>query len=222
MSHRPADRSPSDAEPRLSRAGVGRLSLYLRQLDRLRRAGLRTVSSGQLAEALGLTDGQVRRDLGHLGGIGSPGVGYRIPELTVAIRGRLGVDRDWPAVLVGVGNLARALLRYPGLGERGLRVVALFDSDPAKAGTTVEGLAIRPPGELPTLAAELRPVVGVVTVPAEAAQEAADALAAVGVRGILNFAPAVLRLPARVAVVTADPTVQFEQLAFLLSNESHE
>src|SRR5689334_8373992 len=130
------------AEPRLSRASAARFSLYLRPLERWHRAGLRTVSSGQLGEAVSITDAQVRKDLTYLGSLGHPGVGYPTEELVSALRRALGIDRTWSVVLVGVGNLARALLRYRGFEQQGFRIVAVFDSDPAKIGQEVEGLEI--------------------------------------------------------------------------------
>src|SRR5262249_35756518 len=121
-------------EPRLSRASVGRLSLYLRRLERFQSEGVATVSSGQLGAALGIRDAQIRKDLASLGSLGHPGIGYPTQELITAIRRTLGIDREWSVALVGVGNLARALLRYRGFQRQGFRIVALFDVDPAKIG----------------------------------------------------------------------------------------
>jgi redox-sensing transcriptional repressor len=118
--------------------------------------------------------------------------------------------------LVGVGNLARALLRYQGFLERGFRTVALFDADPAKVGQQVDGLAVHPVDDMPAVVAASGAELGVLTVPARSAQAVAEQLAAAGVRGLLNFAPVVLRLPAGVSVVNVDLTVQLEQLAFLV------
>src|SRR5262245_25090101 len=182
------------SEPRLSRASVGRLSLYLRRLEQFHSEGAATVSSGQLGEPLGIADAQVRKDLAGVGSLGQPGIGYPTRELIAALRRTLGIDRDWAVVLVGVGNLARALLRYRGFQQQGFRIVALFDADPAKVGQVVEGLPVRPPDELPAVVAATGAELGLVTVPAEAAQAVADVLVAAGVRGLLNFAPVVLRL----------------------------
>src|SRR5437764_15295616 len=137
MSKQEHDRAGSGTgggQSKLSRASVGRFSLYLRHLDRLQREGTATVSSSQLGDALGITDAQVRKDLAYLGNLGQPGIGYSTPELIAALRQRLGVDRAWPAVVVGIGNLARALLRYRGFEKQGFRFVALFDADPEKEG----------------------------------------------------------------------------------------
>jgi redox-sensing transcriptional repressor len=205
-----------DAEVRLSRASVNRLSLYLRRLEGFLREGSAKVSSGQLGEALGITDAQVRKDLAYLGHLGHPGIGYPTRELIAAIRHTLGIDRQWSAVLVGVGNLARALLRYRGFQQQGFRIVALFDSDRSKVGQRVDGLEIRHPDDLPKVVAGAKAELALLTVPAEAAQTVADAVVAAGIRGILNFAPAVLRLPSGVSLVSVDLTVQLEQLAFFV------
>lgn len=199
---------------RPSRASAGRLSLYLRCLEGLRREERDTTSSRELASVLGLGDAQVRKDLAYLGGLGRRGVGYRVDDLIAAIRSALGIDREWLAVLVGAGNLARALLRYRGFAERGFQIVGLFDADAAKVGQRIDGLGIHPMSELNHQVRALGAELGIVTVPFEAAQPVGEGLAAAGVRGILNFAPAVLRLPAGVAVVNVDLTIQLEQLAF--------
>jgi redox-sensing transcriptional repressor len=215
-----AIRGGHDGRP--SRASVGRLSLYLRRLEGYLRQGVLKVSSGQLGEALGITDAQVRKDLTHLGHLGQPGIGYPVRELVLAIRRVLGIDRDWRVVLVGVGNLARALLRYRGFQQRGFRIVALFDSEAAKVGQAVDGLVVRPPEAMAEVIAATGAELGVVAVPSEAAQGVADALVAAGVRGVLNFAPVVLRLPETVSLVSVDLTVQLEQLAFLVQMHDQE
>jgi redox-sensing transcriptional repressor len=203
-------------EPRLSRASVGRFSLYLRHLERFHREGVQTVSSGQLGIALGITDAQVRKDLAYLGNLGQPGIGYPAQELIMALRNRLGIDRQWSSVVVGVGNLARALLRYRGFEKQGFCFVALFDVDPSKIGQSVDGLEIYSLERMAEIIDKSGAELGVVAVPAEAAQNVANALVAAGIRGILNFAPTVLRLPPGVSLVAVDLAVQLEQLAFLV------
>lgn len=204
------------AEPRLSRAGVGRLSLYLRHLESLLRDGRARVSSGILGEAIGVTDAQVRKDLAALGNLGQPGIGYDTAELTTAIRRMLGIDRDWRVCLVGVGNLARALLGYKGFLERGFQIVALFDVAADKLGQPINGMEVHPLSQLAEILANTKAELGVLAVPVEAAQEVANQLVAAGIRGLLNFAPIVLRVPPHVRLVTVDLTVQLEQLAFLV------
>jgi redox-sensing transcriptional repressor len=212
----PSARPIQGSEPRPSRACVGRLSLYLRRLEGLLRDGTTKVSSSLLGSSLGVTDAQVRKDLTYLGNLGQPGIGYAAPELIRAIRHALGIDRAWSVALVGVGNLARALLRYHGFVEHGFRIVALFDADPAKIGQKVDDLEIHPPDRIADVVAATGAELGVLSVPAAAAQSVAEALAGAGIRGLLNFAPSVLRMPATVSVVNVDLTVQLEQLAFLV------
>lgn len=196
----------------LSRATAERLSHYLRCATN-HPAGS-PLSSSRLAAEVGVSDAQVRRDLAALGHLGQRGVGYDARELAGAIRTALGIDRQWPAVLVGVGNLGRALLKYQGFRAQGFEIVGLFDGDPAKVGTVVEGLTVEPVSALTERCAELRAEIGVLTVPGEAAHAVAEALVAANVRGILNFAPVVLKLPSRVRLVTVDLAIQLEQLAF--------
>jgi redox-sensing transcriptional repressor len=203
-----------DPNPALSRATAQRLSQYLRCLTAT--AVTPTVSSLQLARAVGVSDAQVRRDLAALGHLGQRGVGYDTAALGTAIRRALGIDRTWRAVIVGVGNLARALLRYRGFREQGFEVVGLFDNDFQKAGQMVEGLLVEPVSRLVERVPALRAELGVLTVPSESAQAVADALASAGVKGVLNFAPVLLRLPQNVRLVTVDLAIQFEQLAFLV------
>lgn len=209
-------RLSGSGEPRLSRASVGRLSLYLRHLERFLHEGSPKVSSSQLGEAVGVSDAQVRKDLASLGSLGHSGIGYPTHELIATIRRTLGIDRQWKVALVGVGNLARALLRYRGFQQQGFRIVALFDADPAKIGQKVDGLEIHAPEQLAAVVAATGAELGILTVSAEAAQGVADQLVAAGVRGVLNFAPAVLRLPPGVSLVSVDLAVQLEQLAFLV------
>jgi redox-sensing transcriptional repressor len=192
------------------------LSLYLRRLEELLREGTTQVSSGMLGEALGVRGAQVRKDLAPLGTPGHPGIGYSAPEVVAAIRRVLGIDRCWNVALVGVGNLARALLRYRGFAERGFRIVALFDTDPAKVGQRLDGLVIHHPDDLPRVIAQTGTELGLLSMPSEGCQAVADALIAAGIRGLLNFAPQVLRVPAGISVVSVDLTVQLEQLAFLV------
>ena len=207
------DGQPTDRGQRLSRAAAQRLSLYLRCVAGWPTDGEK-VSSSRIADAVGVSDAQVRRDLAALGHLGQRGVGYDAKELAAAIRTALGIDRPWRAVLVGVGNLGRALLKYHGFRAQGFAIVGLFDSDAAKVGQEVEGLKVEPIAALSERVAALGAELGVLTVPAEAAHAVAEALTTAGVRGILNFAPVVLKLPRRVRLVTVDLAIQLEQLAF--------
>ncbi len=214
--------SESSLEPRLSRASVGRLSLYLRRLEEFQRAGIHRISSNRLGQPLAITDTQVRKDLAFLGRLGQPGIGYDVDDLIGSIRSTLGIDRCWSAALVGVGNLARALLRYNGFIERGFRIVALFDSDLRKVGQAVDDLTIYPVSRMKEIIATTGAELGILTVPASAVQNVADELVAAGIKGLLNFAPGLIRTRPGISVVNVDLTVQLEQLAFLVHLTSTE
>ena len=216
------DSASTISEARLSRPSAGRLSLYLRHLEALIGEGGAKVSSVQLGQALGVSDAQVRKDLATLGNLGHPGVGYRPQELIGAIRQALGLNREWSVALVGVGNLSRALLRYRGFQQQGFRIVALFDADPAKVGQCIDGLEIHSPDQMSSVIARTGAELGLLAVPSETAQTVAEGLVAAGIRGILNFAPAVLRLPESVKLVSVDLAAQLEQLAFLVQMVGNE
>jgi redox-sensing transcriptional repressor len=190
------------------------MSLYLRQLESAQTRGLQTLSSGQLAASLGLNDAQVRKDLAFFGHFGRPGIGYQISDLIPALRGILGIDRDWPAALVGLGNLGRALVQYRGFRSRGFHIVALFDTDPKIVGRRIDGLTVLALDTFAVKAAELGLVLAVLCVPAEAAQGVADLAVSCGVRGLLNFAPAPLAVPPGVSLLNVDLSLQLEQLAY--------
>ena len=207
------DGTSAERGQRISRAAAQRLSLYLRCVGDWAPDGEK-VSSSRIADAVGVSDAQVRRDLAALGHLGQRGVGYDASELATAIRTALGIDRPWRAVLVGVGNLGRALLKYQGFRAQGFQIVGLFDSAPEKVGAEVEGLTVESTDSLAERVAALQAELGVLTVPGDTAQAVAAALVAAGVRGILNFAPVVLKLPRRVRLVTVDLAIQLEQLAF--------
>ena len=209
----PLETPASSADTRLSRAAAQRLSLYLRALDSVARAG-GTLSSRDLAKTVGVSAAQVRRDLAALGHLGLRGIGYEAAGLAAAIRRTLGIDRPWRAVLVGVGNLARALLRYRGFRDHGFEIVGLFDADPAKIGGMVGGLRIESPAQLGASVALLRAELGILAVPSEAARGVANLMVQAGLRGVMNFAPVQLDLPPGVQVVTVDLAIQLEQLAF--------
>ncbi len=208
------DGQPIERGQRLSRAAAQRLSLYLRCVAGWPTDGDKMVPSRRIADAVGVSDAQVRRDLAALGHLGQRGIGYDAKELAAAIRTALGIDRGWRAVLVGAGNLGRALLKYQGFRAQGFDIVALFDCDAAKVGQEVAGLKVEAASTIAARVTELNAELGVLTVPAEAAHAVAAALTEAGVRGILNFAPVVLKLPKQVRLVTVDLAIQLEQLAF--------
>jgi redox-sensing transcriptional repressor len=195
-------------------ATVGRLPLYLRALVEMAENGISTVSSETLAEATGVNSAKVRKDLSHMGSYGTRGVGYDVAYLIHQVRRELGLTQAWPIVIAGIGNLGQALANYRGFVQRGFRTVALVDNDPAKIGTSVDGLSIRPLEELQDIVREHQAAIGVIATPASAAQEVADAMVAAGIRSILNFAPAMLTVPRGVSVRKVDLAIELQILTY--------
>jgi redox-sensing transcriptional repressor len=220
MSSDKANKSELEAEGAVPKAVVNRLSLYLRELQQLVHGGHQTTSSSHLGSLLGFTDAQVRKDLAYFGHFGYPGIGYRCDELIGAIRRILGTDRNWPVVMVGVGNLGRALLGYKGFGQQNFRIVAAFDIDASKTGT-IDSVPIYSLDKLPEIVRQEHIKLGMIVVPAAAAQPVADKLVAAGITGIVNFAPVTLLLPPTVSLVGVDLAMELEQLSFAVMNRAN-
>ncbi len=202
---------------RIPASTIRRLSHYLRSLEDLEREGGQTVSSEELARRGQTTAAQVRKDLSHFGSFGKRGLGYRVDELRVRLRQILGVDRVWKVALVGAGRIGSALFEYPAFESRGYQCVAIVDADPSKIGQTWGGLTIRGPSELESLITELDVELVILAVPAKAAQEIAVRAVRAGVKGILNFAPIRLNVPASVPVEDVNLVMQLEALSFAIT-----
>jgi redox-sensing transcriptional repressor len=196
---------------------VKRLPVYLRVLGECAAAGLEIVSSAELARRTGFSSEQIRKDLGYLGGFGTRGVGYATEALQGRIRRVLGLDRDVSVALVGAGHLGTALARYNQGRHQHVHIAAIFDADPAKVGEVVGGVRVRPVSELRAAVAEAGIRMGVIAVPAGAAQEVAEALVEAGVEAILNFAPVKLAVPPRVQVQNIDLSLELQALAYYTS-----
>lgn len=199
---------------RIAHPTVTRLPAYLQVLAAAADAGSATISSDDLAAAAGVNSAIVRKDLSSLGSFGTRGVGYHIGDLVGVISATLGLTHDWAVAIVGIGNLGRALARYGGFRRRGFRVAALIDSDPAKVGEPVEGLVVEPLAAIEEVVGTRGVRIGVITTPAAAAQQVADALVAAGVTAILNFAPAHLAVSDAVTVRKVDLSSELAILAF--------
>jgi redox-sensing transcriptional repressor len=196
---------------------IRRLSLYLRQLESFKRSDRRTISSKQLGESLNLTDAQVRKDLAYFGQFGHPGIGYRVDELIGKVKQILGTDKTWNVLLVGAGNLGRALMAYHGFDAKGFRLVAIFDNDPSKAGKHEGSFTIQPLSELAATIRRDNIKLAMIAVPADVAQQVANELVAAGIRGLLNFAPVSINVPPEIALNAVDLAVQLEQISFQVS-----
>jgi len=215
----PGDRPPSD---RLPEATVSRLPVYLRVLTGMDERGIVTVSSDQLATGAGVNSAKLRKDLSHLGSYGIRGVGYDVEYLIYQVSRALGLTQDWPVVIVGAGNLGRALANYGGFATRGFRIAALLDSDPAIVGTQIGRLAVRHAGELEDVVVQYRVAIGVIATPAGSAQAVCDRLVTAGVTSILNFAPLVLNVADGVDVRKVDLSIELQILAFHAQRRSVE
>jgi redox-sensing transcriptional repressor len=202
---------------RIPRPTVKRLSLYLRELERLSESGQRKINSQQLGNALGITDAQVRKDLGFFGQFGHAGIGYRVDKLIEQLRKIFGTDRQWNAAVIGAGNLGRAVMAYPRFRRKGFDVVAVFDNNPDIIGTRVADHTVRPMEDLPKLVKKRAIKIGILAVPATAAQQVADTLIDAGITGILNFAPLRIDVHEKVSVTSVDFSIALEQLAFQVS-----
>jgi redox-sensing transcriptional repressor len=206
---------------RIPASTIRRLSHYLRSLEDIEVEGRETVSSEELADRGQTTAAQVRKDLSHFGSFGKRGLGYRVDELRGRLRQILGVDRVWRVALIGAGRIGSALFEYPAFESRGYECVAIVDSDPKKVGATWGSLRIRPPEEIERLIADLGIELLILAVPAQAAQQIADRAVRVGIKGILNFAPIRLKVPAHVAVEDVNLVMQLEALSFAITQRSN-
>jgi redox-sensing transcriptional repressor len=201
-------------ERSIPEATVGRLPRYLQALAGMATDGIVVASSDELALAAGVTSAKVRKDLSHLGSYGTRGVGYDVAYLIHQIRRELGLTQDWAIAIAGIGNLGHALANYKGFGDRGFRVAALVDVDPAKVGERVGELEVVHIDGLPSLVQEKGIAIGVIATPATAVQDVGDRMVAAGIRSILNFAPAPLAAPPGVSVRSVDLAVELQILAY--------
>jgi len=188
--------------------------VYLRALVGLADRGIPTCSSEELVAVAGVNSAKLRKDLSYLGSYGTRGVGYDVAYLRYQIAREIGVTQDLPVVIVGIGNLGQALANYSGFSTRGFRIAALIDSDPRRVDQVVATMPIRALNDLERVVQEERAAIGVIAVPAAAAQDVCDRLVRAGVTSILNFAPVVLTVPAGVDVRKVDLSIELQILAY--------
>jgi len=201
-------------DSRVPDATVARLATYLRVLSTLADRGVVTVSSEELAAAAGVNSAKLRKDLSYLGSYGIRGVGYDVTTLTEQISRTLGLTVHRFVALIGVGNLGQALAGYAGFASRGFRIAALLDADPARIGARIRGLVVQDIADLDDIVAENGITIGVLAVPASAAQDVCARLVAAGVTSILNFAPVVLSVPPHVHLRKVDLAAELQILSF--------
>jgi redox-sensing transcriptional repressor len=197
-------------------ATVSRLVTYLRILSALEEGGVARTSSEHLAREAHVSAFQVRKDLAYFGRFGTRGAGYAVGTLRAELMRILGLTRPWNVAIVGMGRLGEALADYPNLERYDFRLRAAFDVDPDKVGRTVGPVVVRHLDELAQVAAEEQLDIGLLTVPAGAAQGAAEALYAAGVRGVLNFSPTVIDPPDGMHVEPVDFLAGLKRVSFYL------
>lgn len=204
---------------KIPEATIMRLSVYSRYLIEIDRKGITTISSNDIAEGVGVSSAQVRKDLAYFGEFGTRGVGYNVKDLHKHILKILGLSVDWNIALVGIGNLGLALATFKGFRERGFLITSIFDVDPQKVGTKVNGIEVMNVDRLTEVAKKNHTHIGIIAVPSSEAQDIADRLVAAGVDAILNFAPGVLNVPPEIELRNVDLAVNLEVLTFNVSSQ---
>jgi redox-sensing transcriptional repressor len=195
---------------------IGRLPIYMRALTHMLEDGQRITASKDLAERLGISSAQIRKDLSHFGEFGKQGMGYDIAYLSDQLRTILQVGRQWNVALVGAGDLGHAIAHYGGFEGRGFRVACVFDDNPQKIGRRLGRFEICDAASLLDKLQELRIEIAIVAVPASAAQAVVDELVKGGVRAILNYAPITVTVPPGVRVQYIDPVTHLQRMTYYL------
>lgn len=199
---------------------INRLPVYARALAELAASGATVVSSQALGEALDVTPAQIRKDLSYFGRFGKQGRGYNVHGLLAKLQEILGLDRQWSVCVVGVGRLGQAIVEYGGFEPQGFQIVGAFDADPKRVGTQVGRLTVRDMSELDEFLRTHRVDIGVVAVPAQAAQEVVDRLVKLGIRAILNYAPMTAHVPWDVTIRQIDPVIAMQSMTFYIKGRS--
>jgi redox-sensing transcriptional repressor len=205
-----------DRDESIPRKTIYRLSIYHRCLQRLRENDVETVSSEALARAAGVKPPQLRKDLAYFGQFGTRGLGYNVAHLARVINDVLGTNRLQPVILVGVGNLGTALLRYGGFNKEGFEIVAAFDADVDRPRPGLPAVPLKPITELGRFIRDHQVKMAILAVPAAAAQQVVNDLVAAGLQAILNFSPTVLDTPEHVVVSNVDLAVELENLSYFI------
>jgi redox-sensing transcriptional repressor len=206
--------------PEIPDVVISRLPVYARALSLLQAQGRDVVSSQELGQQLGVTPAQIRKDLSYFGRFGKQGRGYNVLQLLERLQTILGLDREWRLALIGVGRLGQAILGYGGFGPQGFNVVRAFDSDPNQIGQRADGLLVEDVANLEASLRETPVDIGIVAVPALAAQHMIDLLVASGVHSILNYAPIVGRVPAGVHLKQIDPVLELQSMTYYLKRRA--
>lgn len=195
---------------------VGRLPIYLQALEHLQHQGILTTSSQELGEIINISAAQIRKDLSQFGEFGKQGKGYAIPYLVDQLRNILNVDRVWNVAVIGAGNLGHAIARYQAFVNHGFKVAMIFDNDPKRINTQIEGFAVQDTDNLVELIQQAGIKIAMLTVPATSAQAVTDELVKAGIKAILNYAPLTLNVPEDVHVQYVDPVIYLQKMTYYL------
>jgi len=207
----------------VSELTTNRLSVYLRSLNLLDDAGVRTISSQALAEQFHLNAAQIRKDLAYFGEFGVRGVGYYVRDLKRHLRQILGLDRKLRVAIMGAGNLGLALADYPGFRQEGFEISALFDTLSTKVGQRSRvGVPIHDIHDLKKIVRRDNISIAVIAVPAASAQYVVNLVVGAGIKAVLNFSPGALQAPPEVKLKSVDLTVSLESLSFFLAQGDDE
>ena len=204
---------------KISDSTISRLSRYYRTLGRLIEQKVQTVSSDEIAEIDGVTSAQVRKDLSFFGTFGKRGLGYNTIDLKNNIGNILGLFKKWNVVLIGAGNIGRALVDYGEFKKQGFLIKLLLDSEPEKIGSKIHDLEIQAFSEASQLIKKNKIQIAIVAVPAHVAQEVVDELIGTGIKAILNFAPLSLKVPKDVVIKNENMSIELEALSYHLTNK---
>jgi redox-sensing transcriptional repressor len=201
---------------KISEAVVRRLPIYLRYLNMLHIQNVQTISSSDLGQKLDLNPAQIRKDLAYFGEFGKKGIGYDVNYLIEKIRQILKLDQFIQVALVGAGNLGRALSNYNAFLKDNMKIVAVFDAMESKVGDKINNLTVQPMNEMKQTIKAMNIRIGIITVPASEAQYVANEFIQSGIEAILNFAPAIIKVPNEIRIHHADFTTELQSLAFYL------
>lgn len=200
---------------------INRLSIYYRCLERISEVknlgDFEVISSSEMAGITGINSAQIRKDLAYFGEFGKRGVGYSLKNLSKELKNILGLDKKWPIIIVGAGNLGQALINYKGLEKRGFVIEGIFDNSPIKIGKKLRQIIIQDVKGIENFIKKKNIKIAVLTVPAISAQEVADRMVKGGIKAILNFAPIRIILSPEVKIHNVDLSIEFEGLTYYLS-----
>lgn len=204
----------------ISKATVDRLPLYFRGLRTLQQEGIDIISSDELGRRIGITPEQIRKDLSSFGEFGKKGVGYYVAELVGNIEEILGLHHHWNLAIIGMGHLGWALAHYQNFKSLGFNLLATFDIAPTKVGKDIDGVKVDALDALERVVKERNIHIGIITVPAQHAQDVANRLVHAGVKGIWNFAPIRIYVPSEVCLINEDLSVGLSSISYYLSRQN--